>query len=169
MFDILTATSLIGFKKLSLLLIGIGMTAGKAGLMSIDMLKIWGPFLATITAAVFMGGLFEQVQNFQIDAKGSHKQLAEKFETELAHLKKINEEKWHFREYKINKAFDGINEGGRWTLPEEIKANEKINASISENSREDNVRHAVLEDAILALSKRMTRIFERMDKIEGIQ
>ena len=170
MIDPATTAAILGGKKAALLWpLFIGMTAAKVAPAGLDFLKIWGPFLAAITAAVYMGGLFEQVRDFQVDADREHRRLEQKVHDGFERLQELNAEKWNFREYKIDKAFNAINEGGRWTFPMATKANNKISATISENSREDNVRHASLTAALVAMSKRMTRIFERMDKIEGIE
>lgn len=168
MIDLAT---IIGSKKTMIALwpLMIGMTAEKAGTVGIDLIKVWGPFLAAITAAIYMGGLFEQVQDFQIHADRDHARLEQKIDSEILHLKNINVEKWNFREYKIDKAFNAINEGGRWTLQMATKANEKIMGAINENSHEDTIRHDVVAKAFIVANERMTRIFERMDKIEKIK
>lgn len=46
---------------------------------------------------------------------------------------------------------------------------ESLENSITENSTEDNVRHDRVLEGFVKVSERMTRIFERMDKIEGIK
>lgn len=172
MSDPITGTgAILAGKKLALLslpFLGLGMVAEKAGMASIDLIKVWGPFLAAITAAIYMGGLFEQVKDFQVHADRDHSRLEQKINSEILHLKNVNAEKWNFREYKIDKAFNAINEGGRWTLQNATEANELIRSSISENSREDNVRHETILKALIVMGNRMTRTFERMDKIEGV-
>ena len=44
-----------------------------------------------------------------------------------------------------------------------------LKTSIDENSTEDNIRHDRVLEGFVNLQERMTRCFERMDKIEGIK
>ena len=164
MIDPATIAVMAGGKKAALLWpLFIGMTAQKAGTVSIDILKNWGAVIAAVSAAIYMGGIFEKVNDMQVDATEAHRVLNLKIEDGLKHLKETTDAEWAFREYKIDKSFKATDEGERWTFSMAKKANDEIMRSINENSNEDNVRYATIADAMVVMGGRMTRLFEKID------
>lgn len=159
MVDPLTTAAMLGGKKVAMLWpLFIGMTVTKAGSLSIDVIKNWVVVVAVIASAIYMGRLFEKVERFQEQAIDDHR-----------HIQNSMDAAFRERDFKLNYVYAQATKGNRYTWAMAQEDKEKLTDSIDENSTEDNVRHSTVADAFIQANARMTRIFERMDKIEEIK
>ena len=152
-----------GLLALPFLGAAIGMTVAKTGTLSIDVIKNWSVVAAALATAFYVGTIVTAFDKQNEIAELQHASIRLHTDSEILELKQQVETEMVDLRYKANFAYERANLGNRYTFDMAQSDKKEIKTSIDENSNEDNIRHATLADAIVAISQRMTRLFEKID------
>ena len=141
------------------------MAASTAGSLSIDVVKNWTVVAAALGTAFYVGTIVTEFDKQNEISALQHASIRLHTDSEILELKQRVETEMVDLRYKANFAYERANLGNRYTFDMAQSDKKEIKSAIDENSNEDNVRHATLADAIVAISQRMTRLFEKIDAI----
>ena len=146
--------------------VGLGVVAAKvSGTLSVDVIKDWSVVAAALATAFYVGSMAMSVEKQNEINDLQHASLKLKIETAVDRIEREAELYNEDRDSKLDFVYNRAIKGNRYTWDNAQLDKKIVLGKINENSTEDNVRHETVLDAILVLAKRVTRSFEKIDKI----